>query len=248
MRLFGLIGFPLGHSFSKKYFEDKFRTENIQNVDFRIFELESLDDFYQLINDNPYLEGLTVTIPYKETILPFVDEISEEVQKIRALNVIKINRQNEKIHLSGYNTDIYGFEKSLLKYLQPHHKRALVLGTGGAAKAVGFVLGKLEIDYLFVSRNSENKNTLSYKDLTKEIIESYSLIINTTPLGMYPNINSCPDIPYQYVTDKCFLFDLAYNPELTLFMQKGIEHGAMVCNGYDMLRYQADKAWEIWNE
>ncbi len=248
MRLFGLIGFPLGHSFSKDYFKNKFASEEIDNVDFLNFELENLNGLCGLIEENSYLEGLTVTIPYKEAILSFMNEISDEVQKIGAMNVIKINRNNGRIYLSGYNTDAYGFEKSLLEYLDTHHKQAFILGTGGAAKAVAFVLDNLGINYLFVSRNTVKKDTVLYNDLTKESMASHTLIINATPMGMYPNVDICPDIPYQYLTDKHFLFDLVYNPQQTLFMKKGIEHGAMVCSGYDMLRYQADKAWEIWNE
>jgi shikimate dehydrogenase len=247
IRSFGLIGFPLGHSFSKDYFKNKFISEHIDDVDFLNFELRNLNDFHKLIEENPQLEGLTVTIPYKEAILSFMNEISDEVRKIGAMNVIKINRNNERIHLSGYNTDVYGFEKSLLDHLQPHHKQALILGTGGAAKAVAFVLDNLGINYLLVSRNPVNKNTVSYNDLTKELIKSHALIINTTPIGMFPNVDFCPDIPYKYLTDKHFLFDLTYNPQQTLFMKKGMEWRAMVCNGYNMLQYQADKAWEIWN-
>ena len=248
MKLFGLVGYPLGHSFSKKYFEKKFLSEHIQNVDFLNFELENIENLHRLIHENEKLTGFTVTIPHKVSILPFMDEITDEVKKIGALNVVKINRQNNKIHLTGYNTDVYGFEKSLLEQIEPNHTQALVLGTGGSANAVGFVLKKLGINCLFVSRNAKDENTISYNDLTKEIIQSYSLIINPTPLGMFPEVETCPNIPYQYLTDKHFLFDLVYNPENTLFMQKGIEQGAKTCNGYDMLCYQAEEAWEIWNK
>lgn len=247
-RSFGLIGFPLGHSFSKDYFKNKFLSEDIDNVDFQNFELDNLKDFYKLIEKNPQLEGLTVTIPYKETILPLMDKVSDEVKEIGAMNVIKINRKNEQFYLLGYNTDIYGFEKSLLQHLQPHHKQALILGTGGSAKAVAFVLQKIGIDFLFVSRDYRYENALTYRDLTKKSIKQYSLIINATPIGMFPNVDFYPEILYKYLTDKHFLFDLVYNPQQTLFMKKGMEYGAMVCNGYDMLQYQADKAWEIWNE
>ena len=246
--MFGLIGFPLGHSFSKEYFNNKFISEHISNVDFQNFELESLHNLYQLIKENPQLGGFTVTIPYKEAILPLMNKVSKEVEEIQALNVVKISRQGEEIYLSGYNTDVYGFEKSLREQNQPHHRQALVLGRGGAAKAVAFVLERSGIDYLFVSRNPENKHTIAYKDLIKEIIDSHTMVINTTPLGMFPKVDSCPDIPYQYLSDKHFLFDLVYNPKQTVFLQKGMERGAKICNGYDMLCYQADKAWEIWNE
>ena len=246
-RIFGLIGFPLGHSFSKKYFKDKFLSENITDADFLNFELENPDDFLKLIEKNPQLEGLTVTIPYKSSFLPLMDEISDEVKEIGALNVVKIQRKRGNVKLFGYNTDIFGFEKFLLEHLQTHHKQALILGTGGSSKAVAYILRKLEINYLFVSRNNSNDKTLLYNDLTKELIQSHQLIINTTPLGMFPNLDSCPNISYKYLMDKHFLFDLVYNPEQTLFMKKGIEQGATACNGYDMLHYQADKAWEIWN-
>ena len=248
MKLFGLVGFPLGHSFSKKYFENKFVSEDIKDADFLNFELESLDGLRELINRNPQLKGFTVTIPHKISMLPLMDEITDEVRKIGALNVVKINRHTNKINLTGYNTDVYGFEKSLLEQIEPNHKQALVLGTGGSANAVGFVLKKLGIDFRFVSRNARDENTISYSDLTKEIIQSYPLIINTTPLGMYPKMETCPNIPYQNLTEKHFLFDLVYNPEQTLFMQKGTEQGAKTCNGYDMLCYQAEEAWKIWNK
>ena len=248
MKLFGVLGFPLGHSFSKKYFENKFISENIKDACFLNFEVENLDDLHELINGNPQLEGFTVTIPHKTAMFPLMNELTDEVKEIGALNVVKIKRQDGQVFLFGYNTDVYGFEKSLLSSLQPHHKQALVLGTGGAAKAVVFVLKKLGIDYLFVSRKPEDNNTLSYNNLTEEIIKSYPLIINTTPLGMFPKIDSYPEIPYEFLTDKHFLFDLVYNPEQTLFMQKGIERKAQVCNGYDMLCYQAEEAWKIWNE
>jgi len=248
MKLFGLVGYPLGHSFSKKYFEKKFLSEHIQNVDFLNFELENIENLHRLIHENEKLTGFTVTIPHKVSILPFMDEITDEVKKIGALNVVKINRQNNKIHLTGYNTDVYGFEKSLLEQIEPNHTQALVLGTGGSANAVGFVLKKLGINCLFVSRSTKDENTISYSNLTEEIIHSCLLIINTTPLGMFPEVETCPNIPYQYLTDKHFLFDLVYNPEQTLFMQKGTEQGARVCNGYDMLCYQAEEAWEIWNK
>ena len=248
MKLFGLVGYPLGHSFSKGYFENKFVSEDIKDADFLNFELESLDGLRELINRNPQLKGFTVTIPHKISMLPIVDEITDEVRKIGALNVVKIKRQNNKIHLTGYNTDVFGFEKSLLEQIQPNHKQALVLGKGGSANAVGFVLKKLGINCLFVSRSTKDENTISYSNLTEEIIHSCLLIINTTPLGMFPEVETCPNIPYQYLTDKHFLFDLVYNPEQTLFMQKGTEQGARVCNGYDMLCYQAEEAWEIWNK
>ena len=247
MKLFGVVGFPLGHSFSKKYFEDKFIAGDIRDAYFLNFELENLDGLDELIKNNPHLEGFTVTIPHKTAMLPLMNELMDEVREIGALNVVKIKRQNKQVFLSGYNTDVYGFEKSLLSVFQPHHKQALVLGTGGAAKAVCFVLKKLSIEYLSVSRNAKGTNTLSYNNLTEEIIQSYPLIINTTPLGMFPKIDFCPEIPYEFLTDKHLLFDLVYNPEQTLFMQKGTKQGAKVCNGYNMLCFQAEEAWKIWN-
>ncbi|MDR0368523.1 MAG: shikimate dehydrogenase [Bacteroidales bacterium] len=247
-RRFGLIGFPLGHSFSKKYFEDKFISENITDTEFLNFEMQRLDNLFLLIDENPLLHGFTVTIPHKSSILPFMNTLSDEVREIGSLNVVKIQRTDKTIELHGFNTDVFGFEKSLCEHWQPHHHSALILGTGGSAKAVAYVLRKMKITYSFVSRTPFGEHAIAYHHLNKEIIKSNPLIINTTPLGMSPDTDSCPDIPYNFLTDKHFLFDLVYNPTQTLFLQKGLQQGTLACNGYDMLRYQADQAWKIWNE
>ncbi len=242
MRLFGLIGYPLTHSFSKNYFTEKFKREGIENCRYENFELTNMGSLSNVLDNNPGLEGLNVTIPYKESVLPFLNEMDEVVKKIGACNCISFD--NKK--LTGYNTDVIGFEKSLLKKSNAEHKNALILGTGGAAKAVEFVLRKRKIHYKYVSRYPSVKN-LSYEQLTPAMIKEYSLIINASPLGMYPKITEAPPLPYQAITEKHFLFDLIYNPEKTLFLKKGEEHGAMVQNGYDMLIYQAEESWKIWN-
>jgi len=243
MRLFGLIGYPLTHSFSKNYFTEKFKKEAIENCRYENFELANISGLSDVLDSNPGLEGLNVTIPYKESVLPFLNEMDEVVKRIGACNCISLD--NKK--LIGYNTDVIGFEKSLLKDRNVEHKNALILGTGGAAKAVEFVLRKRKIHYKYVSRYPSVKN-LSYEQLTPAMIKEYSLIINTSPLGMYPKITEAPPLPYQAITEKHFLFDLIYNPEKTLFLKKGEEQGAMVQNGYDMLIYQAEESWKIWNQ
>jgi shikimate dehydrogenase len=242
MRKFGLIGFPLSHSFSKKYFTDKFEQEGIKDCAYDVYPLENIAQLPALLKNNPTLEGLNVTIPYKEQVLPYLTQKGEIVQRMGACNCIKIAGGQ----LTGYNTDVDGFEQSLAKYLQPTHKRALVLGTGGAGKAVEYVLKKLKIRYKYVSRKPSVKN-LSYEQLTADVIAAHTLIINTTPLGMYPNITQAPPIPYHSLTPAHYLFDLIYNPAKTLFLQKGEEHGAVIQNGLDMLVVQAEESWKIWN-
>lgn len=245
MRLFGLIGYPLSHSFSPGYFNDKFKQNNLHNCLYKAFPIETIFSLKHLINANPNLEGLNVTIPYKKEVLPYLDEQSEAVKSIGACNCIKIKDGK----LTGYNTDVIGFENSLKPYLASHHNTALILGTGGAAAAVQYVLDKLEIDYDFVSRKSiGDTGTLSYSQLNKELIQSHKLIINTTPLGMYPAVDDCPAIPYEYLTSDHYLFDLIYNPGKTLFLRKGEESGATIKNGAKMLEIQAEESWRIWNE
>ncbi len=246
MRTFGIIGFPLSHSFSKKYFDDKFLKENIPDSEFRVFEMENVLGIKDFIANHPNLYGLSVTIPHKEIILNYLDEIDEDAKNIGAVNCIKISQKNNKPFLSGFNTDTYGFENSLKPLLKPHHKKALILGTGGAAKAVAFTLDKLGIDYLFITRKPTGCKHIRYSILHEGILNDHSLIINTTPLGMFPNIDSFPDIPYQFISDKHLLFDLTYNPEETLFLKKGKEKGASIKNGLKMLHLQADRAYGIW--
>src|SRR5689334_20451543 len=200
MRTFGLIGFPLGHSFSQKYFEEKFKRENINDAEFKNFPLENINDFPKLVESNPSLSGLSVTIPHKQNVMKFIEEMDIVAKEVNAVNCVKIHQTSDIGHpiLVGYNTDVYGFEKSLLPLLKNHHSKAIILGTGGAAKAVEYTLRKLNIEYLFISR-IQNPNARSYGDLNKEIISEYKLIINATPLGMFPDIDSCPTIPYEYL-------------------------------------------------
>ena len=250
MRQFGLIGYPLSHSFSQKFFTEKFLQENIVNAKYDNFPIPSIESFAGLWKENPNLEGLNVTIPYKKEVIPFLDHSSAVVQEIHACNCIrKFNNE-----LYGYNTDVIGFEKSLLPFLQPHHTHALILGTGGASAAVQWVLQKLKIQFQIVSRkgnaieaNNEMKAYLSYDQLAASVIESHTLIINTSPLGMYPNTNEAPPIAYEGITAQHHLYDLVYNPIETLFMKNGLAKGATVQNGLAMLHIQAEESWAIWN-
>ena len=245
MTTYGTIGFPLTHSFSKQYFTEKIEREGISGASYHSFPLSSIDALPVLLKDNPSLKGLSVTIPYKEQVLKYVTQLSKEVAQIGAANCIKIKGKE----LKAYNTDIIGFEESIVKKLEPQHTKALVLGTGGASKAVQFVLNKLGIGFLVVSRNeSDKENFIQYKELTSNIISEYKIIINCTPLGMSPDENTCPDIPYASLTPNHYLFDLVYKPAKTLFLQKGEEQGAVICNGFEMLIIQAEANWKIWNE
>lgn len=248
MAVYGLIGFPLSHSFSQKYFTGKFAKENIADAVYKLFPIENIAGFPELMNSEPDLAGLNVTLPYKVQITDYLDKIDTSARQIGAVNVIKILKKNNNSVLAGYNTDGYGFSKSLLPLLKPHHTQALILGTGGAAKAVAFVLHNLKIPVLFASRNPENTGSIRYEDISKKIIDNTTLIVNASPIGMFPDIKSCPQIPYQYITPKHLLFDLVYNPQETRFMQEGKKRGATVTNGLAMLHLQAEKAWEIWNE
>jgi shikimate dehydrogenase len=244
MRTFGLIGFPLSHSFSRTYFAEKFARENITNSQYLNFPLESIDAFPSLLQSHPDIKGLNVTIPYKESVLPFLDEVSDTVKKIGACNCIAINA-GEKI---GHNTDEYGFRISLEKKLKPFHKKALILGEGGAAKAVAYSLEKLGIDFLFVVRkNADRPGRIHYDQLTDSIIADHLLIINCTPLGMYPNLQEAPPINYEAISSRHYFFDLIYNPAKTLFLQRGEEKGAVIENGHEMLILQAEESWKIWN-
>jgi len=243
MRLFGLIGYPLSHSFSKKYFEEKFKREEITNCSYELFPIESIDKLKQTLQEHPNLEGLNVTIPYKLQVLLFLDSSPGIPKDIKACNCIKI--VEGKLH--GYNTDVIGFEKSLQPLLKPWHKKALILGNGGATEAVMHVLKKLDISFNIVSRSLHTNSTLCYKDLSEEIMKESLLIINTTPLGMHPQTNQYPDIPYEFITQKHLLYDLIYNPPKTVFLQKGEEKKALIKNGEEMLILQAEESWRIWN-
>ena len=240
-RKFGLIGKDISYSFSRHYFTKKFQELKLDNHRYINFDLQTIEDFSQINLEE--VSGFNVTIPYKEKIMEFLDKVDDIAKEIGAVNTIKITNKNQLI---GHNTDCYGFEESLKPLLKPHHKKALVLGTGGASKAILFVLKKLNIDYLVVSRTPAKKQ-ISYQDITKSVIENSHVIINSTPLGTYPNVDKCPDISYQYITEQHLLFDLIYNPEKTTFLTKGEANGATIINGLKMLELQAEKAWTIWN-
>ncbi len=245
MKVYGIIGYPLTHSFSKQYFTEKFEKEGIADTFFENFPLLSIDAFPALLNSNPSLKGLSVTIPYKEQVLKYVTRLSEEVEQIGATNCIKI-RGNE---LTAYNTDIIGFQESFVKKLKPGNRKALVLGSGGSSKAVQYVLKKLGIDFLVVSRTNGNEQKfIQYEQVTKEILNEFTIIINCTPLGMSPDEFSCPEIPYSLLTTEHYLYDLVYEPAKTLFLKKGEDQGAAIKNGYEMLIIQAEANWRIWNE
>lgn len=247
MQKYGLIGYPLKHSFSIGFFNEKFKSEGI-DAEYVNFEIPSINDFMEVVGENPDLCGLNVTIPYKEQVIPFLDELDKDTAKIGAVNVIKIIRLPKgKVKLVGYNSDIIGFTRSIEPLLQPYHKKALLLGTGGASKAVFHGLKNLGIESVFVSRTSK-EGMLTYEDLTPEIMAEHTVIVNCTPVGMYPKVDFCPDIPYELLTPNHLLYDLLYNPNVTLFMKKGEEHGAVTKNGLEMLLLQAFAAWDIWQK
>lgn len=241
MKRYGLIGYPLSHSFSKKYFTEKFLNENI-DAEFINFSIPSVEEFLT-INKDIELSGVSVTIPYKKKIIAYLDEVSNVVASINACNCIQY--KNRK--LVGHNTDVIGFEKSFAPLLQSHHTKALVLGTGGASAAVEYVLQKLNIEYKFVSR-TKAENNFTYNELTEQIVNQYTVIINASPVGTYPNVDEAPLLPYQFINNKHYLYDLVYNPSLTKFLQFGQQRNAIIKNGYDMLVLQAEENWEIWNE
>lgn len=243
MRRYGLIGYPLSHSFSKRFFEDKFQREGISDCAYELFPIASIDELSQLLLTHADLKGLNVTIPYKQLVLPYLSDISHLPERLLACNCIKI--ENGK--LTGYNTDVIGFENSFKPLLQSHHTKALLLGSGGAAAAVAYVLRKLGIEYNIVSRTAGNGNALTYAQVDESIVASHPIIINTTPLGQYPNVDAAPPLPYHALTAKHYLFDLLYNPAKTLFLQRGEERGAAVKNGEEMLVIQAEESWRIWN-
>jgi shikimate dehydrogenase len=247
MRKFGLIGYPLGHSFSKGYFTEKFIKENLNDCEYNNYPITRVEDLITLIENNPDLVGLNVTIPYKEQVIPLLDELDDVAFQIGAVNTIGIERKPGQICLKGYNTDYFGFEESLKPFLKSHHNKSLILGTGGASKAVAFVFKKYQIQYKYVSRSPKDNQVYSYSQVTPETIKKCHVIVNTTPLGMFPDIHSFPDIPYDFLTKDHILFDLIYNPQKTSFLQKGEIKKAIIINGMPMLLFQAEKAWEIWN-
>lgn len=244
MRLFGLIGYPLSHSFSKKYFTEKFEREGLADCSYELFPITSIDELPEILKLHPELEGLNVTVPYKQVVLPYLDSSENIPLELHACNCIKINDNK----LIGYNADCFGFEKSFVPLLKPYHTKALVLGKGGATAAVIFVLKRLGIGYSIVSRKILDNSAIAYRDIDEKLMKENLVIINTTPLGMYPKTSECPDIPYQFITDRHLLYDLVYNPAETLFLKKGKERGATVKNGEEMLVLQAEESWRIWNE
>lgn len=241
---FGLIGKNIDYSFSKKYFTDKFSADLFTDFTYQNFDIQSIDEFPKIIEQHPDLKGLNVTVPYKEAIIPYLDTLSDKAFKIGAVNVIRFTKKG---NLKGYNSDWYGFKKALEPLLQPHHKKALILGTGGASKAVAYALGELDITYAFVSREAK-ENTIDYERINATTFDNYQIIINCTPVGTLPNIKEFPPIPYQFFTEKHIAFDLIYNPEETQFLKKAKKKGAVIKNGYEMLVFQAEKAWKIWNK
>lgn len=255
---FGLIGYPLSHSFSKRYYDNKFEREGITDCRYNLYPIEQISELPGLLRAHPGLCGLNVTIPHKIGVMFYLDKISLEAKEVDAVNCIKISKHNpvesffsgevpmDGVHLAGFNTDVYGFETSLRPLLRRQHRRALVLGNGGAARAVFYVLRKLHIEFAVVSRKPAGKQ-LSYGQLTRDVMEAHPLIINTTPLGTHPDITACPDIPYTYIGKQHILYDLVYNPAETEFLKRGAANGAVIKNGLEMLELQAEKNWEIWN-
>ncbi|MEN8156597.1 MAG: shikimate dehydrogenase [Bacteroidota bacterium] len=246
MTTYGLIGYPLGHSFSASFFTRKFEAEGI-DAEYRNFPLENIAGVEDLVDGEPGLEGFNVTVPYKEQIIPHLDALNKTARAVGAVNTVRICQKNDCTSLIGYNTDVVGFERSLKEHIKPNHTRALVLGTGGSSKAVVFVLDALGIEYRIVSR-SRGEGVLSYEELDHSLVAEHPLIINTTPLGMHPDVDASPEIIYEAITPGHLLFDLVYNPEKTQFLSRGETQGASIVNGYDMLVYQAEGSWEIWNK
>lgn len=247
MDQYGLIGYPLGHSFSISYFNQKFADEGI-NAKYENFELKTIDELEEVLATNPDLKGLNVTIPYKEKVIDFLDSITPEAQAIGAVNVIKVTHEGKNIKLKGYNSDVIGFTQSIEPMLDKNwHKRALILGTGGASKAINYGLKSLGLETVYVSRY-EKPDTIQYKTITPEVIKEYNVIVNCTPVGMYPHTEECPPLPYEAMDNHTILYDLIYNPDETLFMKRGKEHGAEVKNGLEMLLLQAFASWEFWHQ
>jgi shikimate dehydrogenase len=249
---YGLIGKTLSHSFSKNYFEKKFQSLGLTDHTYSNFELNAIKDLKEVLTLHPNLKGFNVTIPYKESIIPFLDELSEEARAVGAVNCVKIlpatehSRSAAGKRLIGHNTDVYGFASSVKPFIEPQHNKSLILGTGGAAKAVAFALKNIGVEVFYASSSKQQANTFLYEQLNEHMMSAFKLIVNTTPLGMFPNINEYPNIPYQYITTQHLCYDVIYNPEATLFLQKAKEQGATTINGLSMLQLQAEKSWEIW--
>ena len=245
MDKYGLIGYPLIHSFSRSYFNEKFQNEDI-DATYENFEIPSIENLPEVIDSNPELKGLNVTIPYKEKVISYLDQISPEARAIGAVNVIKVTHNGNETTLKGYNSDVIGFTKSIEPLLERWHKKALILGTGGASKAINYGLKSLGLETVFVSR-FERPGTIQYNKITPDVIQEYNVIVNCTPSGMYPNVDECPQLPYEAMDSHTLLYDLIYNPDKALFMSKGEEHGATVKNGLEMLLLQAFASWEFWH-
>lgn len=246
MDKYGLIGYPLEHSFSISYFNEKFENEGI-DAQYVNFEIPDIEDLPEILDLNPNLKGFNVTIPYKEKIIGYLDAISPEANAIGAVNVVKVTHKGKQTYLKGYNSDVIGFMKSIEPMLETSHKKALVLGTGGASKAINYSLKSLGLDTLLVSR-SEKVDTIQYQDITDKMLNEYRVVVNCTPCGMYPHVDECPVLPYDAMDEHTLLYDLIYNPDETLFMQMGKAHGATVKNGLEMLLLQAFASWDFWNE
>ncbi len=244
MDKYGLIGYPLEHSFSKGYFNDKFESEGT-DAQYINFEIPSIEELKLVLATNPELKGLNVTLPYKQQVIPFLNEISKEAKEIGAVNVIKVTHKGEKVHLKGFNSDVVGFVESIKPLLDYNHKKALILGTGGASKAIDYGLKSLGLETIFVSR-TKKPGQLTYEEVTAEVVKEYSVIVNCTPLGMYPKVEECPQIPYEALDSHNLLYDLIYNPDETMFLFKGRKQGAVTKNGLEMLLLQAFASWEFW--
>ena len=244
MNKLGLLGKDISYSFSKTYFKKKFEDENISDTTYENFDIESIDLFPSIIKNTTGLKGLNVTIPYKEQVIPFLDKVNKKAKTIGAVNTIKITKKGK---LVGYNTDCYGFKKTIKPFIKSHHKKALILGTGGASKAIAYTLNEMAISYQYVSRKLSDGVGFSYDTLTANDVKDYKIIINCSPVGTFPNIEDCPNIPYQAINEKYILFDLIYNPEETKFLRLGKKNKATTVNGLGMLEFQAEKAWSIWN-
>ena len=245
MDTYGLIGYPLGHSFSKNYFNEKFHNENI-DAQYINFEIPDIGDLPEIVDSNPELKGFNVTIPYKEKVISYLDYISPEARAIGAVNVVKVEHKGSHVTLKGFNSDVIGFTKSIEPLLEKFHKKALILGTGGASKAINYGLKSLGLENIFVSR-FQRPGTIQYEQITPEMVQEYNVIVNCTPVGMYPHVDECPQLPYKAMTTRNLLYDLIYNPDETLFMKRGKAQGANVKNGLEMLLLQAFASWEFWN-
>ncbi|MGJ8745146.1 shikimate dehydrogenase family protein [Polaribacter sp.] len=244
-KVYGLLGKDISYSFSRGYFTEKFIDLDLKKHKYVNFDIPNISLFPAVIKEEEHLKGMNVTIPYKEAVIPFLNKLDKTAEKIGAVNTIKFTKRGD---LKGYNTDVFGFENSLLPLLKKHHKNALILGTGGASKAIAFALKKNDINYSFVSRTPKKKKEISYDDLTKEVMAKHFIIINSTPIGTSPEIEKSPNIPYEFLTKNHLLFDLIYNPAETTFLSKGKEKGATIKNGYEMLQLQAEESWRIWNK